>query len=161
MRKIVLVSTLLICMILPRTVIADVIIEDTYISTEAQRACADYGKQYGICPELLMAIIEVESAGKPYATNGDCIGLMQVSERWHADRMRNLGVTDLFDERQNILVGTDYLAELFSEYGDVCLVLDKYNGNSKAQYNYDTGIVSDYSQKILKRSAELERLHGK
>lgn len=132
---------------------------DTYISKAAQEACIEYGEEYGICPELLMAIAETESGGKATAQNGACKGLMQVSEKWHKDRMKKLGVTDLFDEQGNILVGTDYLSELFDEYGDTAYVLDVYNGNSGAKSNYTNGVISPYAKKILERSEELERLH--
>lgn len=134
---------------------------DTCISDTAKEACIEYGEQYGICPELLMAVIEVESRGRPDVKNGLCCGLMQISVKWHTDRMERLGVTDIFDERGNILVGVDYLAELFEKYHEASLVLDIYNGNSKAQENYENGILSDYARSVLERSAELEILHGK
>lgn len=135
--------------------------EDTWISKTAQRACIDYGNEYCICPELLMAIIETESSGDPKAKNGTCTGLMQVSSRWHADRMKRLGVNSLYDERGNVHVGTDYLAELIGEYGDVATALMVYHGESDALSKADRGIISDYASKTLERSAELERLHGK
>ena len=134
---------------------------DTYISEVAYNACVEIGEMYGICPELLMAIIETESSGNPRAVNGNCKGLMQISVKWHQDRMDRLGVTDIYNEYGNILVGTDYLMELAGQYGDVSYVLDKYNGNSKADYNYENGILSEYAAKILERSAQLERIHGK
>ena len=34
--------------------------EDTYLSEEIQDACVEIGTDYGICPELLMAMIEKE-----------------------------------------------------------------------------------------------------
>lgn len=134
---------------------------DTYLSEEIQGYCVEIGEEYGICPELLMAIIEKESSGNSLAENGDCKGLMQISERWHRDRMDRLGVENIYDSYGNILVGTDYLMELAEEYGDISYVLDIYNGNSKAERNYQNGVLSDYSEKILERSEELERLHGK
>lgn len=134
---------------------------DTYISEEIQGYCIEIGEMYGVCPELLMAIVEAESSGNPEAKNGNCLGLMQVSQRWHYDRMERLGVSDLFDPYGNILVGTDYLMELAYKYGDLGLVLDKYNGNSKAEYNAENGIVSEYANKVLTRAEELERIHGK
>ena len=86
---------------------------------------------------------------------------MQISERWHLDRMNRLGVDDLFDPYSNILVGADYISELAEKHGDVALVLDVYNGNSKAFYNNDNGIISSYAKWILERSNFLEREHGK
>lgn len=134
---------------------------DTYISEKIQSYCVEIGERYGICPELLMAMIEKESSGNPTAENRGCCGLMQISTKWHSDRMKRLGVTDIYDSYGNILVGTDYLMELAEECGDICYVLDKYNGNSKADYNYENGIVSEYADWILERSAELEMIHGK
>ena len=135
--------------------------QDTYLSEEIQSYCVEVGELYGVCPELLMSMIESESGGNPDAENGSCKGLMQVSERWHKDRMEKLGVADIYDEYGNILVAADYLMELADEYGDIGYVLDIYNGNSKADYNYENGILSNYAEKILERSAELERIHGK
>jgi len=129
---------------------------EAQMSEKAYQACLKYGSEYNICPELLMAMIEVESSGNPNAVNGDCKGLMQVSEKWHKDRMAKLGVTDLYSTDGNIHVATDYLAELFDRYEDVGLVLDTYNGNSNAVYNYEHGIISTYANKILTRSYELE-----
>ena len=129
---------------------------DNCISETAYEACIEYGEQYGICPELLMAIIETESRGQSDVVGGGCVGLMQISPKWHKDRMERLGVKDLFYERSNILVGTDYLSELRDKYHEVSLTLDVYHGDSKAQENYEKGVISDYARKILERSAELE-----
>lgn len=133
---------------------------DTWISEEAQEQCITYGEEYGICPELLMAIIEQESSGQSYAENGSCKGLMQVSEKWHKDRMERLGVTDIFES--NVLVGTDYLAELFAENDDLYWVLMAYNGGiDYANRMYEAEKYSRYAVSIANRSAELEWLHGK
>ena len=134
---------------------------DTWISDDAYSYCYEIGNQYNICPELLMAVIEKETSGKSNATNGGCVGLMQVSARWHQDGMLRLGATDLYCERDNILVAADYLSELFQKYKEPSLVLDIYNGNSKAMCNYENGVISDYAGYILDRASELERLHGK
>lgn len=132
---------------------------------EEKEAWIDYieiiCQERGICPELMEAVIERESGWDPEAVNGDCIGLMQVSEKWHQDRMERLGVTDLTDPYDNILVGIDYLSELFELYEDVGAVLMKWNGDSRLSEYLETGELSEYAEKVLKRSAELERLHGK
>lgn len=136
--------------------------KETQISQDAYDACVEYGEAYGICPEMLMAIIEKESNGNPNAVGklGE-IGLMQIYPDFHQDRMKKLGITSLYSERQNVFLGADYLKELSDEYGDISLVLDIYNGNSKAFENYENGVISDYAKGILERSAELERVHGK
>lgn len=132
---------------------------DTVISDAARSACEEIGEAYNIAPELLMAIIERESAGQPYVSNGNCVGLMQVNKSIHKDRAARLGVSDFYDEYSNILVGTDLLAELVTESKDISYALDLYNGNRNARYNYENGIISSYASSILKRAEELERLH--
>lgn len=130
----------------------------SYIPAEAQEACVKYGDEYGICPELLMAMIERESSGRPDAESGGCKGLMQISDRWHKDRMERLEVTDIYDVDGNIHVGADYLAELFGKYEDVGIVLMVYHGEKNA---VNKGKLSSYADWILTRSVELERMNGK
>jgi soluble lytic murein transglycosylase-like protein len=114
-------------------------------------------EQYSIAPTLVEAMIEVESSWDPEAINGTCTGLMQISTKWHMERAKDLGVTDLLDPKGNILVGIDYLGELFNRYEDVGLVLDKYNGNLKAWDYYEQGELSPYAKKVTELSAELEK----
>lgn len=132
--------------------------EDTWVSEEIQQACIDCGEQYDICPELLLAIIEAESSGQANAVNGECKGLMQISSRWHQNRMVRLGVSDLFDLHGNILVGCDYLSELVKKYEDVGTVLMVYHGERGAESKTE---LSQYASDILNRSSELEQLHKK
>ena len=113
-------------------------------------------EQKDICPELVQAIIESESNWNPEARNGDCVGLMQISEYWHRDRMERLGVTDLTDPYDNILVGVDYLQELTRRYVDQAMVLMIYNGDFRAWKFWETGEMSEYARKILERAEELE-----
>ena len=122
--------------------------------------CEKIGAKYNICPELLEAIIEQESSGNPNSVgvDGD-IGLMQVIPKWHRDRMDRLGVDDLTDEYGNILVATDYLAELFSEYEDIGTVLMAYNGVSDFQTKGEKVEYTKYAISIMERSKELERKH--
>lgn len=132
---------------------------DTYISKQTYDSCVKYANEYCICPELVMAIIERESTGDKGATNGNCKGLMQVSEKWHVERMDKLGVTDIYDVSGNIHVGVDYLSELFLEYEDPALVLMIYHGEKDAIEKYNHGEISDYATGILERTKELEILH--
>ena len=131
---------------------------------EEKEAWLDYieiiCQERDICPELVEAIIERESGWDPKAVNGDCIGLMQVSEKWHKGRTDRLGVDDLTDPYDNILVGVDYLADLAAKY-EAGLALMIYNGDSQAESLWRAGKMSDYASWVLERSAELERLHGK
>lgn len=148
-------------LVLSQPVMAKEEINPTHISVEAQVSCYEYGEMYNICPELLMAMIEAESSGNPKAENGDCKGLMQISEKWHTGRMEDIGADDIWNETDNIHVGANYLYELFNRYEDVALVLMVYNGESNAVEKAENGYISDYARKILDRSAELERWKGK
>ena len=140
--------------------------EDTYLSEEIQGYCVEIGEEYGICPQLLMAMIEKESAGDPNAMNGNCVGLMQINTDYHWDRLRKITgdetatIAGFFSPKINIQLGADYIMELADEYGDIGYVLDIYHGDSKADYNNQNGILSNYAEKILERSAEIERAKG-
>lgn len=124
--------------------------------------CEEIGQIYNICPELLEAIIEIESSNNPNAI-GDCgeIGLMQIYPKYHQDRMIRLGVDSLQDPYSNILVGADYLLELFNEYQDLPIVLMVYNGSSDAIERGKTYNLTEYAKRVIARSHELERLHNK
>lgn len=142
--------------------------KSTSAQSEIEAYTTEIGGMYNICPELIQAIIERESGYDPYAKNGNCIGLMQVSSKWHTDRMKELGVTDLYDPYSNILVGTDYLAELFDEAiksgrgDDLYYVLMRYNlKTSTANSRWEEADYTDYAIEVSERAAELEREHGK
>ena len=134
---------------------------DTSIPNEYLPYINEVCTEYGVCPELVMAIVERESSGQADAVNGDCKGLMQINEKCHRDRMERLGVTDLFDPYGNILVGTDYLMELAAEYDDLYTVLMIYNGTRNAVERGENGDWTDYAEGIVNRSIELEKIHGK
>ena len=154
-----LVVAMLSAQIMSQDFEKEVLVENTNLSESTIDYCYQYGDEYDFRPELLIAIIEAESSGNPNAKNGDCLGIMQVSEKWHKDRMERLGVTDLYDEGGNILVATDYLYELFMKYGDVGMMLLVYNGDSSAKdYWNGNGELSAYANKLINRTEELENL---
>ena len=126
---------------------------DPDIPDEIEDACITYGKQYGISVEFLEALIWQESRFKAdvVSDDGNCIGLCQINQKCHKKRMKRLGVTDLTDERQNILVACDYLAELFQKSDDPEEVLNWYNGTSRK--------TSKYSRAIILKSEELKVKH--
>lgn len=135
---------------------------DTMSPEQVYEMAMEAGTQYNISPELLQAIAFYESSYNPNAQNGSCKGLMQVSEKWHWNRMERLDVNSLYDPYGNMLVAADYLYELFVEYEDVGMVLMTYNGDSSAhEYQMGNAKLSAYAEKILKKSEELEQEHGK
>lgn len=129
---------------------------ETKIPREYVAYCEEIGGMYGISPEFIEAVIEKESGGNPNVGNSyGCYGLMGVSKKWNADRMKRLGVTDLYDPYSNILVGTDLLYELFEKYEDPYVVLNYYGG-----WNYSER-GDKYIFELLERSWQLEVVHEK
>ena len=131
---------------------------DTYIPASQQIICEKVGEKYSICPELLEAMIERESSGQPNASNGPCIGLMQVNKKYHTKRMQELGYQNLWDEQANIETGASLLVDLCEKYEDVGVALMAYNGTKHPEERTE---LTEYAQGILDRSEELERIHGK
>lgn len=121
------------------------------IPAEIEELCKKYGKEYDICPEILMAVCWVESNCIEDIDNSQgCKGLMQVKHSCHRARMERLNCTDLHNAEENIKVGTDYLAELL-ETNDIRLSLALYNGH--------TNVNAGYINKVLKIAHYLEVVH--
>lgn len=138
--------------------------EDTYISDEIQTLCVLIGNETGYCPEFLMAIIEAESSGRQYAENGPCKGLMQINTDWPeiAAYMKQHGYTDIYDYETNIRLGCFVLDQKREVYGDdIYAVLMAYNGSSDVTEKVEREEYTDYAVKVVNRTWELERLHGK
>ncbi|MBQ0009120.1 MAG: transglycosylase SLT domain-containing protein, partial [Firmicutes bacterium] len=96
---------------------------DTYINQEYVDYINKVCEEKGICPELVIAVVEAESSGQyDVVSSRGCIGLMQMDPRNDYSQGRNL-----FDWKQNIDAGTDFLVYLFNEYGDLPAVLTSYN----------------------------------
>ncbi|PKM13172.1 MAG: lytic transglycosylase [Gammaproteobacteria bacterium HGW-Gammaproteobacteria-3] len=90
--------------------------------------------QYGIDPELVLAVIQAESAFKPKAlSNKNARGLMQLIPAT-AERF---GVKDCWNPIQNIKGGTAYLNWLMRHFeGNVEWVLAAYNAGEGAVERY-------------------------
>lgn len=116
---------------------------------------------YGIDPAIIIAMIDKESKCKAsvIGDNGRSFGLMQIQARWHYDRMARLGVDDLLDPYQNVIVGIDYLAELIGRGKGLEWALMAYNGGpSYANKKAASGVVSNYAQNIIEKSKGLRRV---
>lgn len=140
--------------------------EDGYISElQIMEITSEVGSLYNICPELLQAICYHESRYYITAENDTCKGLMQLNIKYMAERMKKLGVTDIYDEYSNVLLAADYIAELrdTTTYGDdLYYVLMRYNmTTATANDLYEAGKVSTYAESVAAYAMELERLHGK
>lgn len=82
-------------------------------------------KQEGVKPELIHAVIEEESGGRPCAASSKgAQGLMQLMPA----TVDQFGVKDPFDPKQNVGAGTKLLKQLLAKYnGDTSLALAAYN----------------------------------
>ena len=82
-------------------------------------------KTHGVDADLIHAVIQSESGFDPRAESPvGAQGLMQLMPILQ----KELGVSDAFDPRQNIMAGTYYLKRLLERHkGDVDLALASYN----------------------------------
>ncbi len=80
-------------------------------------------------PQLVLAVIDVESAFDPFAvSSAGAVGLMQVMPFWPNEL--GLSTQDLIDVELNIRMGTSILAHyLDRERGDYRRALGRYNGS--------------------------------
>ena len=121
-----------------------------------------YATAYRVPPELVHAIIEVESAWQSHAmsTKG-AAGLMQLMPATAV----TLGVTNRFEVEQNIRGGVAYLARLLNLFnGDLRLATAAYvageNRILSAGLHYSNADVFEYVSKVarLYQQKRLKRL---
>jgi soluble lytic murein transglycosylase-like protein len=96
---------------------------------------AEAAHTHGVDPRLVAAVAARESAGNPNARSrvGAC-GIMQLMPA----TARFLGITDIFDVRQNVFAGTRYLRTLLDTFhGDLDLTLAAYNAGPGAVQRYN------------------------
>jgi len=95
---------------------------------------AEAARAYGVDPRLIVAVARRESRFNPNAVSrvGAC-GLMQLMPA----TARLLGISDIFDVRQNVFGGAQYLRMLLDSYhGDLNLTLAAYNAGPAAVQKY-------------------------
>jgi hypothetical protein len=110
-------------------------------------------RRHGLDPELVLAVVSVESAFRPRAVSPrGAQGLMQLMPR----TAESLGVEDAFDPEQNLDGGTRHLGFLLSLYeGDVERALAAYNAGEGAVARHG-GIppfreTREYVRKVLEK----------
>lgn len=92
-------------------------------------------EKYGIDPNLVSAVVQVESGGNPRAVSpAGAMGLMQLMP----SNVDEFGVNDPFDPDQNIDAGAHQLANLLNQYnGNLDLALAGYNAGPGAVRRYN------------------------
>ena len=131
---------LLLLLLLPRVAPAQV------DPAPAAQFVRQYAGHYRISPELVAALIDVESRWNPRALSSKgAMGLMQLMPA----TARRYGAVKPFDVEQNIAAGTRYVTALMWEFhGDLRLVVAAYyagdHGIAREQLNYHNPDVVAY-----------------
>lgn len=119
------------------TYIAHPIILRKIFPVSFQEEIIKYSEIYQINPNLIAAVIKVESDFNPHALSPKgAMGLMQImpnTGNWIAKRMGldSFDIGQLYDSQMNIELGTWYLQNLHKQFkGDPQLFLAAYNAGS-------------------------------
>jgi len=105
-----------------------------YATPERSRAydnlISEHSERNGVRPDLVRAVVQVESAFNPYARSvKGALGLMQLMP----STLRVYGVQNPFDPADNVRAGVAYLRELLDRYqNDEGLALAAYNAGPTA-----------------------------
>ncbi len=119
----------------------------------AERVVRQYAAHYRVPPELIAALIDVESRWNPRAvSNKGAMGLMQLMPA----TAQRFGAFSPFDVEQNIAAGTRYVTALMWEFhGDLRLVAAAYyagdRGIARKQLDYRNPEVVAYVQAVRRQ----------
>jgi soluble lytic murein transglycosylase-like protein len=97
---------------------------------DLRQAAALVARRHGLDPDLVIAVVSVESGFRPQAVSPKgAQGLMQLMPR----TAESLGVVDAFDPEENLDGGVRHLVQLLTQYdGDVERALAAYNAGEGA-----------------------------
>ena len=123
---------------------------DIPLSHELQDVALAACEEYGILPDVLFAVMEVESGYQTDAKNGECYGLMQIHSinlPWLSEQ---IGVTDLSDPTQNIKAGAYILGGYLERYSLTDSLMAYTLGEGGAKGQWAQGIhETAYTRKVL------------
>ena len=130
-------------------------------SAEMEAAINDAAARHGVDPNLVKAIIKVESNFNARAvSNKGAMGLMQLMP----GTARQFNVTNPFDVHQNVDAGVRHFSQLLQDFnGDVKLSLAAYNAGERAVTNHK-GIppyreTQNYVRQITNLYSSGEKIH--
>jgi soluble lytic murein transglycosylase len=113
------------------------------------RFIQESAKQFRLDPELIKAVIKVESDFNPYAVSEKgAMGLMQLMP----DTAKEMDVVSPFEPEENIRGGSRYLKKLIDLFnGDLQLVLAAYNAGPSRVLAYNRIPRIDETEKYVER----------
>lgn len=131
---------------------------DIPLDHELQDVALAACEEYGVLPDVLFAVMEVESGYQLDARNGECYGLMQIHSINLPWLQEQIGTTDLSDPTQNIEAGAYILGGYLERYSltDSLMAYNLGAGGAKAQWAQGIHETA-YTRKVLdciERSAE-------
>ena len=123
---------------------------DIPLEHELQDVALAACEEYGVLPDVLFAVMEVESGYQTDAKNGECYGLMQIHSinlPWLSEQ---IGVTDLSDPTQNIKAGAYILGGYLERYSltDSLMAYNLGEGGAKGQWAQGIHETA-YTRKVL------------
>ncbi len=118
--------------------------------TDIQRAINQVADEYTMHPDLIRAVVRVESANNQFALSGvGACGLMQVMPNTYF----SLRSGNPFSVKSNLRAGTEYLRSLYRRFGgNIELALAAYNagpGAVAALHAVPAGEVRRYVDKVM------------
>ncbi|HEX2986215.1 MAG TPA: transglycosylase SLT domain-containing protein [Caproiciproducens sp.] len=132
---------------------------DVPLSHDLQNYLFNQCEDRNVQPDLVIALMDVESHYNPkLISRTNDYGLMQINI-CHKDFLKKeLKVSDLLDEKQNIKAGVYMLSGIVNKYSDMNQALMVYNcGESGARKLWKNGVYStSYSRKVLAKLDEIK-----
>lgn len=127
--------------------------------TTYDKVIAEAAKYYSLPPQLVKAVVAVESSFEPTAVSpAGAQGLMQLMPKT-AEAMQ---VADVFNPRANVFGGTRYLRLMANDFGgDIQKTVAAYNAGPGAVKRYKGIPNYPETQKYVKRVLKLYRYYLK
>ncbi|MHB9031052.1 MAG: lytic transglycosylase domain-containing protein [Candidatus Latescibacterota bacterium] len=105
-----------------------------------------YAKEYGVDPDLVAAVLYIESKGDPYTVSpAGALGLMQITP----GTANYLGVGDVLDPEENIKAGVKYLSWLINKYDEPSALLAYNAGLGMLERNRIPKETQQFVEKVL------------
>lgn len=121
--------------------------DDIPLNYELQDRLHEATDKYNLPYKLVLAQMWRESCYRNVTGDGgNSEGYLQVQEKWHNNRMKRLGVSDLKNPAGNFLVACDYLRECVDTTDTIASALTKYNSGEPGKNQYAIEVLEKWEQ---------------